>query len=63
MKNSALLVVTFYLSKFGSKDTPRAYLSLGYKNRSEAFESGLYPSPHFQGPYELDKCGLVVHSG
>ena len=28
-----------------------------------AKESGLYPSPHFQGPYELDKCGLVVHSG
>lgn len=25
--------------------------------------SGLYPSPHFQGPYELDNCGLVVHSG
>jgi hypothetical protein len=38
MKNSALLVVTFYLSKFGLKDTPRAYLSLGYKNRSDAFE-------------------------
>lgn len=38
MINSALLVVTFYLSKFGSKDTPRAYLALGYQNESESFK-------------------------
>jgi hypothetical protein len=38
MKNSALLIVTFYLSKFGSKDTLRAYLSLGYKNAYESFK-------------------------
>jgi hypothetical protein len=38
MKNSALLVVTFYLSKFGSKGTQRAYLSLGYKNAAESFK-------------------------
>lgn len=37
MKNSALLVVAFYLSKFGSKSDPRAYLHLGYKNASESF--------------------------
>lgn len=38
MLNSALLVVTFFLSKFGSKDTPSAYLSLGYQNESESFK-------------------------
>lgn len=27
-----------------------------------AKKSGLYPSPHFEGPYKLDNCGLVVHS-
>ena len=39
MKNSALLVVAFYLSKFGLKSDPRAYIYLGYKNASEAFDS------------------------
>ena len=38
MKNSALLVVGFYLSKFGSKSDPRAYIYLGYKNATEAFD-------------------------
>ena len=38
MKNSALLVTSFYLSKFGSKSDPRAYAFLGFKNASESFE-------------------------
>lgn len=37
MKNSALLVLTFYLSKFGSKSNPAAYHSLGFKNATDAF--------------------------
>jgi hypothetical protein len=37
MKNSGLLVISFYLSKFGSKADPRAYSHLGYKNASESF--------------------------
>lgn len=37
MKNSALLVISFYLSKYGSKSDPRAYSFLGYKNASESF--------------------------
>ena len=37
MKHSALLVVTFYLSKFGSRDEPSAYKFLGYKNATESF--------------------------
>jgi hypothetical protein len=37
MKNSGLLVISFYLSKFGSKVDPRAYSYLGYKNASESF--------------------------
>jgi hypothetical protein len=37
MKNSGLLVISFYLSKFGSKADPRAYSYLGYKNASESF--------------------------
>jgi AAA domain (dynein-related subfamily) len=40
MKNSALLVIAFYLSKFGSRSDPRAYTHLGFKNASESF-SGL----------------------
>lgn len=39
MKNSALLVVSFYLSKFGSKADAKAYIYLGYKNASESFSS------------------------
>lgn len=39
MKNSALLIVSFYLSKFGSKNDPRAYINLGYKNASVSFSS------------------------
>lgn len=38
MKNSALLVISFYLSKFGSKADPRAYAYLGFKNASESFD-------------------------
>jgi len=37
MKNSALLVLSFYLSKFGSKTEPKAYQYLNFKNASEAF--------------------------
>jgi hypothetical protein len=37
MKNSALLVISFYLSKYGSKSDPRAYSYLGCKNASESF--------------------------
>ena len=37
MKNSALLVLSFYLSKFGSKTDPKAYQYLNFKNASEAF--------------------------
>lgn len=37
MRNSALLVISFYLSKFGSKADPRAYSFLGYKNATKSF--------------------------
>lgn len=37
MKNSALLIISFYLSKFGSKSDPRAYAHLGYQSASESF--------------------------
>lgn len=37
MKNSALLVLSFYLSKYGSKSEPKAYQQLGFRNASEAF--------------------------
>jgi len=37
IKNSALLVIAFYLSKFGSKSDPKAYANLGFKNASESF--------------------------
>lgn len=38
MKNSGLLVISFYLSKFGSKTDQRAYLYLGYKNATKSFD-------------------------
>jgi len=37
MKNSALLIVAYYLSKFDEKSNPRASLSIGCKNTSDAF--------------------------
>lgn len=39
MKNSALLVLSFYLSKFGSKSETNAYHLLDFKNATEAFSS------------------------
>lgn len=38
MKNSALLIISYYLSKFGSRNNQAAYEALGFRNASDSFD-------------------------